>query len=195
MDEIRKIAGPVRVKLSELYYQYIPIVTSEPIWDNDMSLRNSPHVQLVRIMMWMQNGGGLLWEEIVKSRYYQDRLFRMSKGAGSEEYIRKKILSRYRLLKKIRKIGFNDRASDKSPIIVLNKPFWQTRFNYQRPCPGMEIWDGGGRCAIAYVLDKQTVPAYIYEDAAPGTCKSEKFEKKLSGVKGLFDGINNNPQL
>lgn len=192
MDEIRRLTNMVKIRPVDLYYQYIPGVINQDVWHQDMSVPNSPHVELVELMMLMIQGPGFDWEAIKKTRYYQDRVHRMKYGIGSEKYIKTKILSRYRLLKSIRKHGLNKSMSDKSPIIVLRHPFWKTRFNCTEPwLRGMEIWDGGGRCSIAYALEIPQVPAYVYEDAYPGTCKSEKFEKKLKG----FDGIHHNPEL
>jgi hypothetical protein len=193
MNEIRKVAGPLDVNPGELYYQYIPGLIDESVWHNDMSVPNSPHVELVELMLLMVQGPGFDWDVLKKTRYYQDRTYRMDRGIGSDEYIKTKMLARYRVLKSIREHGLDKKQSNKAPIIVLRKPFWQTRFNCQEPwLSGMEIWDGGGRCAIAHVLELKTVPVYVYEDAYPGTCRSDKFEKKM---KGFLDGVHHNPKL
>ena len=193
MDEIRRITNIVYVRPEELHYQYIPYVVNREIWHDDMGLPNSPHVELTELMMLMIQGPGFDWDVIKKTRYYQDRLHRISMGIGSEKNAKVKMLARYRLLKSIREKGLNKNRSNKVPIIILRQPFWKSRFNCQEPwVEGMEIWDGGGRCAMAHVLGIKSVPAYIYEDAHAGTCKSEKFEKKL---KGAYSGINHNTEL
>jgi len=196
MAEIKRISGPINeyVELAQLHYQYIPVVTDIELWNGDMSLPNSPHVELVRLMLTMKNG--LRWDEIKQTRYYKDRMFRVGHGVGNEIYVQTKIMSRHIVLKKILKHGFDRKKSNECPIVILNEPFWKTRFQAKEPwLNGMEIWDGGGRCAIAYVLGETKVPAYIYEDAHPGLGTSKKFKKKLHGVKGLFDGIDHNTKL
>jgi len=190
MDEIVKVRGPVEVELKDLHYQFVPIITDTELWLNDMSLPNSPHVELMRVLLSMIEAKTFIWDEIKKTRYYKDRIFKIEHGMGDKAYAKKKILARYEVLKSIRKHGFKRRGNAKYPIVVLQEPFWKTRFGYEADwLRGPEIWDGGGRCAIAWVFGIRSVPAYIYQDAAPGIKGSAKFEEKLKHVKGLF---NNN---
>lgn len=187
MDELVKSKGTIEVALADLHYQYIPVLTSEKIWHNDMSLPNSPHVEFARLMIDMANGSGFSWDRVKESRYYQDRIYRMKIGVGSKKNVKAKIMSRYLVFKNIRNMGFKETESSKAPIIVLDEPFWKTRFNLELPwLQGMEIWDGGGRCALAYAMGMETIKVRSYKDAQPGRCKSEKFKKKLLKVKGLF---------
>lgn len=45
--EIRPISKLVDIPLAGLHYQYIHGVTPIDIWQHDMSLENSPHVELL----------------------------------------------------------------------------------------------------------------------------------------------------
>lgn len=183
MAEIRPITGKLeKVELKDLHIQFVPVVTPVKLWNHDMSLENSPHVELMRILL----EHGLDWKRIEPTRYVKERTRRFA--IGLKRWVEKKIMGhievRYDILKSIKKKGF--KKSRQEPIMVLKEPFWKTRFGHEFP-QGYEIWTGAGRASAAYVLGYEKLPVMFYEDKYAGSNKKGRFEKKLKGVQGVWD--------
>ena len=167
------------IRLDRLHYQWLPAVTSMEIWDYDMGLPNSPQVECARLLL----EHGKNWGKLKNCRFAEDRRFRYKAGLKkwTEEAIKEHILgSRYKILKSLRKHGFDKSLSKQQPISILMQPLWRTRFKYDEEwLEGWEIYHGGRRCASAYVLGWETIPGMWAEDKYPGTCLGGKFKRKL----------------
>lgn len=179
---------PVKLKpilLEKLHIRYIPFVTPIDMWNYDMSLINSPHVELCNIFATNK----LDWKEIRKSRYYKERVRRWEIGMKrwTTEKIESHIVDRYKIFRSIKKHGFKKRLVNADPIYVLKEPFWRTRFGLNENfLGGYEIWNGAGRCAALHVLGVETINVLISKDANPGSCDKGTFASKLKGVKEVW---------
>jgi len=174
------------IKLSLLHYQFIPIVTPIKLWNYDMSLAHSPHVELMTILL----EHGFCWPKIAGTRYVTERIRRHDLGLSqwTESKIKEHIKRRFAILRSLQRAGYRDKLHGKKPVAVLRHPFWKSRFGYDRDWfKGMEIWDGGGRCAAAMALGWETIPAMMYEDVKPGSRDKGKFKTKLAQVNGVWD--------
>jgi len=162
MSEIKPITGKyTKVKLADLYLQYIPVITSMKIWEHDMSLVNSPHVELARLLLMY----GKDWDAVKDCRYVQDRRHRFKCGVvkWTDKYIREHVFgSRYKILKSLRKRGFDKKLSRNEPIAILEEPLWSSRFAFKPDwLKGMEIYHGGRRCSAAFALGWEEIPAIM----------------------------------
>lgn len=174
-----KIKGRKTLKLSELHYQFFPVLISNSIWNDDMSLPNSPQVECAKLLL----KHGKSWSKLKHCRFAEDRRHRYKCGMKkwTEERIKEHILgSRYKILMSIKKHGFDLKRNAMQPVLVLKEPFWKSRFNFKEDwLDGYEIYHGGRRCAALYALGHETVPALIGVDKHPGSGKGGKFEKKV----------------
>jgi len=172
------------IKVSTLYYQYIPMVQPEKWWNgyDMMSIRTSPHVELLEIYREY----GLDWKILQGCGYWKEREARRKvhgRTRWTDKWIRHHIGVRARIYKSMRDNGFNSSLCKEDPIIVLKEPFWKTRYDWKNDnITGPEIFDGGGRCAAAYVLGVEEVPVLIAEDASPGSKKCDAIERKFKEV-------------
>lgn len=184
--EICEITGSlVKIKLSTLHIRYIPVVTPWELWDADMALVGSPHLEL----MYIFKNYGLKWDIIETKRYWMERKHRYNIGMKkwTEKNIREHIKKRYRIFKSIKEKGYSKSKSKGDPIKVLKKPFWETRFGFAgHKLQGPEIWNGAGRCAAAYSLGIKTIPVVFVIDKYSGTGYKGKFKSKLINVKGVW---------
>lgn len=171
MDEIIKIKKAI-VELKDIHCQYMPDTNPE-LWNFDMSLPNSPHVELCELLLHHGNN----WKAIHGCRYVQDRL-----GKGWDVgRIKKRIGDRYHVLMSIHKHGVRSDRLQKSPIILTEEPFWKTRFGCGFPwLKGLELWDGAGRCSAMYALGARATWAVICRDAFPGTKQCKRLEAKIA---------------
>ena len=187
MADIKPITGKTQiVKLADLHIRYIPVVTPIDIWNNDMSLPNSPHVELFKIMLMY----GFRWSELMHTRYVKERRrrFKIGMRRWTDEHVMEHLHVRYSILKSLQKHGYSSKKHGDKPVVVLKQPFWKTRFGLDKPfLGGMEIWDGGGRSTAMYALGKKEIPCVFYEDKAPGSNDRGKFGKKLKDIKGVWD--------
>lgn len=184
MPEIIPIEKKLRkVKLADLHIRYIPVVTPINLWNFDMGLPKSPHVELMRIFARHRFD----WSRLSSSRYYKERRLRRKIGMRrwTEEKIFNHIIARYKIWRSIKNNGYDKHRDRVNPIKVLPEPFWKTRFGMKK-LNGMEIWNGAGRCAAAYALGYDSLPVLMCEDAHPGTGHKGKFESKLATVKGVW---------
>ena len=187
MSDIKPITGKTEiVRLENLHIRYIPVVTPLDIWNNDMSIANSPHVELYKAMLTY----GFRWSELMHTRYVQERMRRFKIGLRrwTEEHVMAHLHVRYAILKSLKKHGYESKRHGKKPIVVLKQPFWHTRFGCNEPfLKGMEVWDGGGRTTALYALGKKVAPVVFYEDKLPGSGDKGKFENKLRMVSGVWE--------
>lgn len=182
-DEVKAISGPKNIKLSKLHVRYIPVLTPIELWNHDMSLENSPHVELMRELLEY----GVCWGDLKASRYVRERMLRFKLGMTrwTEPYIIQHLHKRYEILKSLKKHGFVAKKSN-PPIQVLKEPLWKTRFGCEEKwLEGREIFNGGGRCAAAMALGRKSITVVMVEDAKKPGDKG-KFEKKLKGIKGIW---------
>lgn len=180
MSEYRLLTRtPEKAMLRELNYQYLPGMIDHDIWGFDMSLPNSPQVECVLLLL----KHGKNWGKLKHCRFAEDRRhrFRLGMKKWTEEAIKEHIFSsRYKILKSIKKHGFDRKKNSLQPITVLKEPFWKTRFEYYADwLNGYEIYHGGRRCAAMYALGYEYVPVLLAEDKAPGSKSGGKFEKKV----------------
>ena len=184
--EIRPKTGKLeRIPLHNLHIQYIPVVTPIRLWNFDMLLKNSPHVEVAR--SFQDNGFDM--DHLLTTRYVQERIRRRELGMRrwSDKKIREHLKTRYKTFKSLKKFGYQESKHGDRPIMVLEQPFWRTRFgacNYW--LQGREIYNGAGRCMAAYVLGWETIPVMMCEDKKPGSKDKGKFERKLAKVKGVW---------
>lgn len=179
MSEIKEVKKDI-VPVRGLHYRFIPVLTPEKFWNNDMSIENSQHVELMRIFQQY----GLDWKRIHKSRYWGQRLYWYEAGMKqwTPKYAKQRITIRYKIFKSILKHGFKDK-----PVKILKQPIWTSRFGYRREwLRGPEIYDGGGRSAAAFVLGIEKIPAIWCIDKAPASGDKGKWKKKLKNVKGIW---------
>ncbi len=178
------------VKLADLSVRYIPVVTPIKLWNHDMSLVNSPHVELMKIF----KKRGLDINYIKKTRYYKERKHRYKIGMRrwTENYLYYHIEKRYKLFKSIKKKYKSDKEN---PICVLKQPFWTTRFGLDEEwMGGLEIFNGAGRCSSLVALGKKTVKVMICKDKHPDSNNKGKFEHKLINIKGVFGPVEEEPK-
>jgi len=192
-DDIKIVSGTVDVPLKDLHIQYVHNVTPAELWNFDMSLANSPHVELLKLI----REKGFDWDEIWKTRYVAERLNRFKLGMNNwtRKHLKEHIKWRYEVLRSLKHHGYKAKlhitAKGKNrPVRILKEPFWKTRFGFERDwLTGYEIWDGGGRSSAAMALGWETIPAVICEDRYPGSKKKGMFDKKLSMVKGVWNEV------
>ena len=180
MSEVIYISKKVySVRLLDLHYQFIPEFTDMDIWQNDMSLPNSPQVECAQLLLKY----GRNWGKLKDCKFAQDRRHRYELGMKkwTEKNIKKHILgSRYDILMSIRKNGFDKEKNKKQPIAVLMEPFWMTRFGWNASwLEGPEIYHGGRRCAAMYALGYEKVQVLFMKDKYPGSNRSGKYGEKV----------------
>ena len=166
-------------KLSDLYYQFIPEFTNVNIWQNDMSLPNSPQAECAQLLL----KHGRNWSKLKDCKFAQDRRHRYKLGMRkwTEKNIKEHILgSRYDILMSIKKYGFDKKKNKKQPVAVLMKPFWITRFNYVASwLKGPEIYHGGRRCAAMYALGYDQIRVLVMQDKYSGSGKPGGYGEKV----------------
>ena len=180
--EINIVERNAPLRLSNLHIQYIPYVTPLDLWNGDMGLANSPHVELLQYI----KKHGFDWTGIWRLRYTKERIRRREIGwpKWTDTMIRKRIRIRWKIYKSLKERGYKQSKARESPIIVLRKPFWETRFNVHTDnIHGPEIFDGAGRCSAAFVLGWDAIIADIGVDSKPGTCDRGKFGIKCAPME------------
>ena len=185
--DIRRITDLREIKIKNLHVQYIPNHTPIELWNYDMSIANSPHVELLQLI----KDFGFDWPKIFQSRYVKERQLRCKQGMEkwTNDYISKRVRRRWDIYLSLKQ-GFNEKLYKDQPVRVLKEPFWTTRFGYKKDwLKGFEIWDGAGRTSAAYVLGWPTIKGYYYEDTKPGSNDKGKFGEKLAKIKGVWEGV------
>jgi len=186
MSDIKIITKLVPIKLKKLHVQYVPVVTPLEIWNHDMSLINSPHVELLNLIY----NEGFNWDKIMKSRFVKIRQHRAIVGQTqwTEEKILGHVKQRWKIYKSISKRQFVPKLSKIKPVIILHKPFWTTRFGFKADwLGGWEIWDGMRRCSACYLLGMKTIMGYFAKDTRPGSKNKGRFENKLAKIEGVWN--------
>lgn len=177
-EDLEVISDLVDIPLKKLHIQYIPVVTPIELWNYDMSIKNSPHVELLSII----DEFGFDWEVLKKTRYWVERRHRYSIGfkAWDKKHLKNHIKKRWAIYKSLKKSGYRHKLRERRPLIVLKQPFWKTRFELEEYwLKGYHIVDGGGISAAAYFLGYETLPGYYVKDKFPGSKKKGMFEHKL----------------
>ena len=180
--EIKYISKTISINLEKLHLRYVPQVEPLHLYNNDMSLKNSPHLEMLHLIGMY----GFDWDRIENSRYGQILQHKHIMGVGG--YEKKDILDNlskaWRTHSSIATRGLRDGKK----VIVLNKPFWKTRFGHkEKGIKGMEIWKGVWICAAAYYLGIKVVKGRIAKDAYPGSKIKGTFEEMYKGIEGIFD--------
>lgn len=182
--EVKVISKIESIPLEKMRVQYIPVLTPIDIWNHDMRLKNSPHVELIQLIIKY----GMDWNMIMKTRYVKERQHRYICGMKkwTEKHIKEHVIKRWKIYKSLLKYGYSRKLEGK-PVIVLEKPFWKSRFGLKEPwMKGYEIWNGAGRCAAAYCLGWTHYPGVWARDRYPKSGKKGKFESKLRDVEGVW---------
>jgi hypothetical protein len=175
------------IPLARLHFQYVPMAQPEKFWYgmDMMALRTSPHVELLTLI----REHGFDWKVIMDTPYVAERRERRTvhgRSNWTDSWIREHIKRRWQEYKSLKKHGYKKKlhitkSGEPRPVLVLKEPFWQTRFNLQKHhLKGPEIFDGGGRCAAAYVLGWKTIPGLWVRDAKPGSCECHEITKKFA---------------
>lgn len=180
MSEVKLVSKKVyHVKLYDLHYQFVPEFTSMEIWNNDMSLANSPQVECANLLLLH----GPKWSKMKNCRFAEDRRhrYRLGMKKWTEKNIKEHILgSRYQILMSIKKRGFDRKRNNKQPVSILKEPFWKSRFKFEAEwLRGKEIYHGGRRCSALYVLGYDSVPVLFVKDKHPGSMDGGKYERKV----------------
>lgn len=179
MEDVKTVSGIENIPLDELHIRYIPMVQLERwyVGAEPMLLKNSPHVEMLSVY----RDEGLNWDKLLSGRYAEERRTRRVKFGQkrwTEDYIKEHIIHRIKVYKSMKERWF-PRCEDK-PIMILKEPFWQTRFGEKHDgIVGPEIWNGGGRCAAAWVLNWRTISAVWAEDMRPGAKECERITRKF----------------
>lgn len=185
-----KLVGKLRkIPLIDLRIQYVNGVTPLELWNYDMRLKYSPHVELMKL--FLKHGFDL--DKAWNTRYVQERQNRYKIGQKdwTDSWIRKHLKRRYGILKSLKRYGFKTRlrkglSGQPKPVAVLKEPLWTSRFGMKENwLGGMEIYDGAGACSAAYALGWKTILGFYAIDARKPGDKG-KFEEKLKNVKGVW---------
>ncbi len=180
--EIKYTSKLTAINLNKLNLRYVPHVEPLHLYNNDMSLKNSPHVEMLHLI----GMHGMNWEMIEESRY--GKILQHKHVMGIQGYEKGEILDNlnkaWRTYSSIATKGLRG----KNKVVVLNKPFWETRFGYKKKgIDGMEIWKGVWLCAASFFLDLKSVKGRIAEDSYPGSKIKGVFEEIYQGVEGVWD--------
>jgi len=183
-EQIKIISGPVQVRLDTLHHQYKPKLTPLELYPgpDPMHVMKSHHVGLLKTII----AHGLDKKRLMKTPYWQERRHRYNIGmtAWTDSKVWEHIQHRWDTYKSLKKYGYDKKLGRRKPVIVLAKPIWETRFNWQSGfLNGPEDWDGMGRIAAAIMLGWETIEAVWAEDAMPGSCNGDKFLGKLKQHK------------
>lgn len=176
----------ISIPIADICCQYIPVLSPVEIWNYDLRLKNSPHVEILELIAQY----GFDWKRIMLSRYVKERQRRFIMGMErwTDAYIKEHVNRRWKIYKSLSKYSYKKKLEKDKPVVVLDKPFWQTRFSVKEKfLKGKECWDGMGRLSSAYLLGMKEYPIVMAKDKYPGTGKKGKFKDKLRNVEGIWD--------
>ena len=186
MTEI-KIIRPVNIEVNSLRHRYLPKITPMYILGykpDPMHISRSPHVKLLRTLVKY----GFNKRKLKQTKYFQERRHRYSLGMPKwvDSWIYKHIQIRWNIFKSLEKNGYDNRKAKAKPIIILEKPIIETRFNWDSGfLRGPEIYDGFGRSSSAYVLGWEKIPGSLAVDAKPGHMEFKKAYNKIKRYKNV----------
>lgn len=174
MSEVKIVSKYMKFPLAELHHRFIPILTKLELYDfpDPMLFSKSHHIGILEQYLIHNKD----WEKIKNHPYVQERRNRNEIGfhRWTDEKIRNHIHKRWLTYRSLKEKHYKKRICDDSPVLILEKPFWETRFAWDSGfLGGAEICDGAGRCAAAMFLGWTHIPAYIAKDKAPGSCASK----------------------
>lgn len=180
--EIKYITKTTTIPIEKLHLRYVPHVEPLHLYNNDMRLKNSPHVE----MLYLIAIHGFNWDKLKNSRYVQilkHKHIMGINGYGTGEILNT-LNNAWRTYISISRRGVRDRKG----VIVLKTPFWVTRFGCKKEkIKGMEIWKGVWVCAAASFLGITKVKGRMAKDAYPGSKIKGDFEEMYKDVEGVFD--------
>ncbi len=177
--DVKIISALSNIELAGLKYRYIPMAKIEPFWNGQqmMAIESSPHVEILKVLIKKRWD----WDTILAMPYSIERKERRTlhgQKKWTDKYLINHLKTFFELYKSMDKDGYKLKLS-KRPVMILKEPFWKTRFNLNDDrIVGPEIWNGGHRCACAYVLGWKTIPGYWAEDICPGKMVCSKIEAK-----------------
>jgi len=180
MGEINIIPGYVQVRLDTLHHQYKPKLTPLELYPgpDPMHVFKSHHVSLLRRIAKV----GLNWDKLKAHPYVLERQHRFNIGmtAWNNKKIMEHITRRWETYRSLLKMGYDKTLGRQKPVVVLARPIWETRFNWESGfLNGNEVWDGMGRVSSAIVLGWETIECVMAEDAMPGSKNADKFLGKI----------------
>jgi len=181
MEEVKIISDIVDIPLDKLHHRYVARVTPLELYEavDPMHVFKSHHVSLLKTII----KHGLDKKRLMKTPYWKERQHRYNIGMTrwTNKKIWEHINDRWQTYRSLKKHGYDKKLGDRKPVLVLKKPFWETRFNWDSGfLNGYEVWDGMGRVSSAVVLGWKTIPGRFCEDMKPGACE---FDKGLNKIK------------
>lgn len=180
MAEIKSFI-PVSASVGNLHHRYLPKITPMYILgykEDPMHISRSPHVKLLRTLIKY----GFNKRKLKQTKYFQERRHRYSLGMPkwTDSWIFEHIKVRWNIFKSLEKNGYDNKKAKAKPIIILQKPIIETRFQWDSGfLKGPEVYDGMGRSSSAYVLGWNRIPAMLAEDAHPGSMQFKKAYNKI----------------
>ena len=180
-DEVKIISDIVDIPLDRLHHQYVAKVTPLDFYPgaDPMHVFKSHHVSLLKTII----KHGMDKGRLKKHPYWQERRHRYNIGMirWTDGRVWEHIKHRWDTYRSLKKRGYDRKDGDRKPVLILKKPFWETRFNWDSGfLNGWEVWDGMGRVSSAVVLGWKTIPGRFCEDAKPGAME---FDKGLNKIK------------
>ncbi len=142
------------IPIKKLHAKFVPNETPLDIWNYDMSLKNSPHLELIFLISQY----GFDWEKIFKSRFVkiQQHKYIMGFDGYGKDDIERIVKNQWEIYKSISLYGYRKKKWIKHPVMVSKKPIHKQKNILQ----GMEIQDGTARCAAIMMLGIQTIAGY-----------------------------------
>ncbi|HUV81577.1 MAG TPA: hypothetical protein VMW53_00665 [archaeon] len=178
--EVKYVGKIVKFPVKEIRLQYLPKIS--PIWLypglDPYRMENLHHVTLLKHII----KHGLDWKKLKKLTYVKERRHRYDIGmlAWTDSHLREHIKRRWKTYRSL-KNGWSKKMSKVKPVVLLKKPFIETRYNWESGfLKGPECWDGLGRSSAAFVLGWKEIPVQWAEDAHPG---SRQFDKGFNKIK------------
>jgi hypothetical protein len=183
--EIRITSKLVNIPLDSLHLRYLPKITPLELYpgSDPMRFSKSHHVSILHAIQ----KHGLDFARLKTHPYVQERRHRYNIGMTSwtDSHVKKHLAHRWETFRSLKKRGYDAKLAKIAPVIVLDRPLWETRFAWDSGfLKGPEIYDGAGRCAAAIMLGWKTIPGYMAEDAKPGSRNPMKYFKKIKGKYG-----------
>lgn len=152
--------GVVKIKeidLNKIYSQYVPGYDK-----NNFSMITSPHYELAKL--YYKNGDKWLRNNFYKTSYF------ILKGGGTDKnvIISKKVIFLFNSIKE----GYLRGPHKTNYIVVLNKPFIESRYNVKNiKLSSPEVFMGHHRIGALLALGINRAKVVIAKDNTPGICE------------------------